>query len=147
MTQGLLMRLREDHAHFKSLLDQLKDTSSDDTDERKEKFDQLNSDIRAHMEAEEEMFYPRIKEKRPSAKEDANEGTEEHHMARKALDELDAMDKGADRWGPLLGVAKEMIEHHIAEEQAILFKHADRGFTDSELEEMRKQFDEIRGTA
>jgi hemerythrin superfamily protein len=147
MTQGLLMRLREDHEHFKHLLDQIKDTSDDDTDKRQEKFEQLNSDIRAHMEAEEEMFYPRIKEERPSAEEDANEGVEEHYMARKALDELDEMDKDHDRWMPLLSVAKEMIEHHIAEEQAVLFTHADRGFTDSELDEMRERFDEIRGSA
>lgn len=146
MAQGLLMRLREDHEHLKSLLDKLKDTGSDDADEREEKFEQLHSDIRAHMKAEEEMFYPRIKEERPSADDDADEGFEEHFMARKALEELDDMDKSDERWKPLLSVAKEMIEHHIAEEQAVLFKHAERAFSDSELEEMREQFDEIRGT-
>lgn len=145
MQQGLLMTLREDHQHFVHLLDQLKDTKADDAHEREDKFSRLYADIEAHMMAEEKIFYPALKDARASSEEDVNEGVEEHHMARKALEELDEMDRSEDRWGPLLGVAKEMIEHHIAEEQAVLFPHASRGFSDSELEEMEKQFREIRG--
>ncbi|NLO05503.1 MAG: hemerythrin domain-containing protein [candidate division WS1 bacterium] len=145
MGQDILMMLRQDHEQFKHLLDQLKDSSSDETDKREEKFSELLSGIDKHMKAEEQMFYPKLKSERSSSEEDVSEGLEEHHMARQALKELEGMDKGEERWKPLLSVAKEMIEHHIAEEQAVLFEHADKGFSDAELEKMGEEFSKIRG--
>lgn len=144
MGQGLLMVLREDHQRVKHLLDELSDTKPRDSDERQEKFDELYSGISVHMKFEEESFYPAVQKKRKSAKEDVDEGFEEHHVARQALDELKSMDKGEERWGTLLKVTKEMIEHHIAEEQAVVFEHADKGLSESELEKMGQQFEEMR---
>jgi len=144
MGQGLLMALREDHQRVKHLLDELSDTKPKDAEEREEKFSELYSGVSVHMQFEEQSFYPMVQKKRKSAKEDVDEGFEEHHVARQALDELKSIDKGEERWGTLLKVTKEMIEHHIAEEQAIVFEHAEKSLSDSEMEKMGQQFEEMR---
>ena len=144
MGQGLLMTLREEHMQVKHLLDELKESSDDDKDMREEKFDELMSTIKSHMTAEEEVFYSSLKQERASAEDEVMEAYEEHHMAEEALGELSQMDKSEERWKPLLKVAREMIEHHIAEEQAVLFEHAEKTFSDSQLEEMEQKFMELR---
>ena len=54
--------LLEDHNRLRGLLGQLKSTTSDDSERRRELLDQLVGVLTVHVQIEDELFYPAIAE-------------------------------------------------------------------------------------
>ena len=67
---------------------------------------------------------------------------EEHHVAEMVLKELEKMPKGEDQWGAKMSVFKELVEHHIKEEECPIFKSAEKALTQDEFEKITKQFEQ-----
>jgi hemerythrin-like domain-containing protein len=75
------------------------------------------------------------------SKEHALEGLEEHHAAEMVLKELLALDPGDERFKAKATVLKEMIEHHIKEEEDKIFDDLESK-NKGELDEIFSQFEE-----
>jgi hemerythrin-like domain-containing protein len=75
------------------------------------------------------------------AREDAMEGMEEHHVTEMVLKELEKMPKGEDQWGAKMSVFKELVEHHIQEEETKVFKSAEKALDHDEIQSIMKQFE------
>ena len=89
----------------------------------------MADELVAHMVIEEHVFYPRIRE---LDKDLVKESFEEHAVARFEL--ARALIAEGEEQEVRLGVLKELIEHHIKEEQEELFPKVRRGIPKAELE-------------
>lgn len=103
---------------------------------KKELADKVCLALRAHMQAEEEIFYPEVLAGGVEG-EDINEGIAEHDAAKLLMDEIEGMDPGDELYESKVHVLSEYIEHHVKEEEEEggIFAQA-RQKTDVDLNEM-----------
>jgi len=116
--------LKKDHQEVMSMLDQIKELSSREYKQKEQLFMQMKQELVPHIKAEEKAFYSVLRENEDT-KEDAMEGMEEHHAAELIMIELEKLDKQSEFWPAKLSVFKEMISHHIKEEESKIFKDAE----------------------
>lgn len=134
----LLEMLHSQHETVKGLLEQMEQTEKKSEKERL--FAQLKHDLEPHMKGEEKYFYPALKEKEEN-KEDVLEAIEEHHAARLFLRELDGMSPDGERWDAKLAVLKEIIEHHVEEEETNIFPKAEESLSEEQMMEIGDSFE------
>jgi hemerythrin-like domain-containing protein len=96
--------------------------------------------LTAHSRAEEKVLYRGL-EKFEKGKDEALEGTVEHEVADRLVEDLSASGNfEADKWSARCTVLKELLEHHIEEEEDEMFKTARKRFDKKALSEMGKEF-------
>ena len=131
--------LKKDHKEVKGILGQLKETENK-SKERDELFQKLKEELVPHMKAEEITFYNPLLAAKKEAREAALEGSEEHHVSEMVFKELETMPKNQDQWAAKLSVFKELLEHHIKEEESTIFKTADEVLSQTKFQSILKQF-------
>jgi len=104
---------------------------------------ELSHDLIAHMIIEQELFYPAVKK----VKEDlVLESFEEHAIARFALGRLIKTEPDDESFQARVVALKELIEHHVKEEEEDLFPKVDKALGDELTPlgaEMKERFDEV----
>ena len=58
------------------------------------------------------------------------------------LKELEKMQKGEDQWGGKMSVFKELVEHHIEDEESKVFKSVEKALDHDEIQNIMKQFEQ-----
>jgi hemerythrin-like domain-containing protein len=105
---------------------------------------ELANDLAAHMTIEQEIFYPAIQS---VDRELVLESYEEHALGEVALKRLLAADPQAEEFKARVTALKELIEHHVQEEEKEMFPQVEKALGDERLEELGKQmaerFDEV----
>lgn len=139
MHQDLFELIKKDHRELEEILNQLKETSDRSFKKREDLFMQLKQEIVPHMRAEEKAFYS-VLQKSNEAKEDAMEAMEEHHAAELVMNELDKMSKQEEFWHAKLSVFKEIIEHHIEEEEGKVFQDTEQVISENQMETILENF-------
>ncbi len=139
MHQELFDILKKDHEEVKSLFQQLKETENGDAKKREELFAKVKTEIIPHQEGEEKVLYPALLENEET-KDDALESIEEHHVAKLVLRELDSMNKDSDKWLAKLKVFKEIVEHHIEEEEDDIFEDTRKAISDDQMKSVIENF-------
>ena len=86
----------------------------------------------AHMVIEEHIFYPRIRE---LMKDMVGESFEEHTVARFALARC-LTARGEEQVKARFTVLKELIEHHVKEEEEEMFPKVQKAVDEEELERL-----------
>lgn len=128
--------LTDQHNVVMGALDAMLDSKTIDDDELLATADKLV----AHMVIEEHIFYPRIRELKPEL---VSESFEEHTVARFELGRA-ILAEGAEKRSRVK-VLKELLEHHIDEEQDAMFPKVKEGIGAKELEalgvRMKAMFD------
>ena len=135
--------LKKDHEEVKGILGQLKETKESASKKREELFQKLKVELVPHMKAEESTFYPPLMAKKES-REDALEGMEEHHVSDMVVKELETTQKGEEQWGAKMSVFKELVEHHVKEEEGKIFKTAAKDLGEDEFQNIMKQFEQAK---
>ncbi len=136
---NLLDALKQDHDEVKELLQEI--LASDDGKERGDLFKKVKTNLTAHSRSEEKVLYRRLEKKSEDGKDEALEGDVEHEVADYLVESLArARDKASDQWTARCTVLKEMLEHHIEEEQGETFKTAREVFDEAQLEKMGEEF-------
>jgi hemerythrin-like domain-containing protein len=97
--------------------------------------EELANSLAAHMAIEQNIFYPAIKEADADL---INEAFEEHAVAELALKRLLATDPEAEEFQARVTTLKELIEHHVEEEEEELFPKVEKTFEEDSLEELGK---------
>jgi hemerythrin-like domain-containing protein len=100
---------------------------------------QLQKQLMAHLKAEEASFYPNLEDELET-KMLALETYEEHHVAEILFKELKALNFADAEWIAKLTVLKEIVEHHISEEETEVFKVAEKIFKEDDFSDMYKEF-------
>lgn len=106
---------------------------------------ELANDLIAHMAIEHEIFYPAVE---AIAHDLVAESFEEHALAEIALKRLLSTDPQDESFAARVVAAKELIEHHVEEEEEELFPKVEKKLGEERLEELGKQmkarFNEVR---
>lgn len=133
--------LEKQHAHVRSLFKRLEGKPKDIA----ALLDDLASSLAAHMAIEQELFYPEVRE----LKEDlVLESFEEHALAEIALKRLLATDPEDASFKARVVATKELIEHHVKEEEEELFPKVEKAIEAERLtqlgKQMKQRFDEVQ---
>jgi hemerythrin-like domain-containing protein len=136
--------LKKQHREVRSLFKKIEGT--EDGGERRELLDQITDALKAHTELEESVFYPAIRESgAKKAEEMVLEAFEEHHVVDLVLAEAPDLDPEAESFAAKMTVLKELVEHHIEEEEKEMFPLASKLGQD-EREELGRRLQEEAAT-
>jgi hemerythrin-like domain-containing protein len=137
--------IREDHQAVQKILNDMQETSSRATQRRQEDVTKFTQLIEPHMMAEEEVFYPQARERGESKlREHVIEAYDEHRIAKMVLAELQKMSPQDEAWLPKAKVLKDLIEHHIEEEEGELFEEARKALNQQQIQQITQQFHQTK---
>jgi hemerythrin-like domain-containing protein len=130
--------LKADHATLKRLLRQLDETGDRAVKERERLVNEIERDVKVHSQIEEEVFYPAFKAATAKMEEQSMfyEAAEEHHVVDMVLPALKAANKKSPEFEAKATVLKELLEHHIKDEETEMFKVARQVFSEEQLREL-----------
>ena len=124
--------LKTDHRRFEKLLKDGEDSTERARKGRREILQALTSELNVHEAIEEQILYPAL-EPHPEAHKVVLEGFQEHHVADMIVKELHDVSTDDEQWGAKFKVLKENVEHHISEEENIMFPAARAALPKEEL--------------
>lgn len=135
--------LKKDHAKVKELLETLSKTTSRAVRTRLLLLEEVSNLLKLHEDIEETLFYPSIKEK-SKTRELTLEAYQEHHIVDLDLKEIVKLDPKSDEWKAKLTVLKEHVEHHVHEEEDVLFPKVKEVFDKTILESMGEKMEKMK---
>lgn len=135
---NVFQHLKTEHEELRSLLNELGETTTRAAKTRAEGLDKVRHDLAQHMAYEEEVFYPELI-KQAKLREYVLEGYEEHNVARFALRGLDDVPTDDERWSIRIKVLKELLEHHIEEEEGEMFPAAREALDEDTIQALGDQ--------
>ncbi|NLF29530.1 MAG: hemerythrin domain-containing protein [Planctomycetes bacterium] len=121
--RGVLARLLSEHEDVRQTLEAMAGSTSRASRKRGRLLESLKKDLLPHMAGEEQVVYKAV---RKACRNDRQiqtvlEGYEEHRHARRALQRLERADPSSAEWSTRQKVLKELLEHHIADEESEFF--------------------------
>ena len=136
--------LKQDHDVVGQLLADLVATTRRGTKTRRDLLSRIKQELEVHIRIEEEIFYPAFKAAGTIADDDKMyfEALEEH----RAADELvlvDLMNTAVDgeQFGGRAKVLKELVEHHVKEEEKSMFPRARELFGKTRLQTLGEELE------
>jgi hemerythrin-like domain-containing protein len=134
--------LKADHRTVKDLLTEL--AESDAGIKRRRLLDKLRTELEVHMQLEESLVYPLVREH--IGEEEEEEADVEHGLAREGLSKLAGLVDG-----PGFGAAVEMLEggisHHVKEEEKEILPQLKRQLPREEWLGLGKELQKGKGAA
>lgn len=131
--------LEKDHDEAKELLEQI--FAANRSARRTSLLMQLKTALTAHSRAEERTVYDRmLKTTSSDSQELADEGYVEHRIVDHLFAELASADSGSTRWLATAKVLRELVHHHIDEEQTDIFAELGEHFDADQLAAMGAAF-------
>jgi len=136
----ILDTLRIEHDEVKTLLSDLQDAST--PGERRALVQSIRLALIPHTKAEEKVVYDAVLALRDrDARIDGHEGYLEHEWASKTLQRLDSIsDVNSPEHVATAKVLKELVEHHISEEERNVWRDVKKHFSDKERIRMNLAF-------
>ena len=140
--------LKADHTKVRKMLRELEATTERAVKTRESLLRDIEQELKIHSKLEEELFYPAFKqaaEKRDD-RQMFYEATEEHHVVDMVLPELKFTSPKSEQFGAKAKVLKELVEHHIREEENEMFAKARQLMSSQELLELGEKIEARRET-
>jgi hemerythrin superfamily protein len=135
----ILDTLKAEHDEVQDLLEKLVD--SDNAREQKLLADKIKRALVPHTKAEEKVVYDAVLALRgKDAKIDGNEGYIEHGLADATLKKLDRLTANSPEFLAAAKVLKELIDHHVEEEERNIWAQVKENFSDAQREKMNRDF-------
>ncbi|WP_285423190.1 hemerythrin domain-containing protein [Pseudomonas sp. efr-133-TYG-103a] len=138
--------LTADHERVKSILSQLSESTERGVKKRTDLLNKLEMEITIHTKLEEELLYPAFKE--AGAKEQDimyYEAKEEHRTVDSlVLPDLKQTDPSTPEFSGRVKVVKELLEHHIEEEESEMFPQAKKLLGKAKLDELGAQMEAMK---
>lgn len=131
--------LHDDHAVAERLFSDILRTSSADKARREELFHTLKEALIKHSHAEEKVFYPQLRDKKP-AHDLIEHGTDEHHQVEKLLSQMDNIPADSDDWLDTLETIHAKVKDHVEEEENDIFPKARQLLGEGELNQLTDRF-------
>jgi hemerythrin superfamily protein len=130
--------IKQDHDQMRSMLKELCTTGNGDGRRRDALFPPLKNELMMHQQVEEAVLYTWLKDVEETRAE-ALEAIAEHQVVNGLIEELALMPKDSDEWFAKFGVLKELVEHHMKEEEGEFFEAARKVIDRGKAEEMAGQ--------
>jgi len=138
--------LVQDHVRVKDILTQLSESSERALKKRADLLAKLEMELIIHTHLEEEILYPAFKQA-GSKEQDIMyyEAKEEHRTVDSlVLPDLKATDPGTPEFAGRVKVCKELLEHHIEEEEEEMFPQCEELLGSDQLEELGAQMEALK---
>ncbi len=137
-----LKLLMDQHRETEQLFKAYFETEEEDARNRKLLFLQIADSLAAHATIEETHFYPAVKERSKDQESDVLESLEEHLAVKRILSDLLDMQPTDRMFDAKMTTLKEMVEHHVGEEEKEMFPEVRKLFSKEELEELGKAMED-----
>jgi hypothetical protein len=136
----ILDTLKKEHDEVKDLLEELSDAEK--PAQRRNLVQKIKAALVPHTKAEEKVVYDAVIALRDKdAQMDGYEGYLEHEWAAKTLQRLEAIVNAASPEHKAAGkVLKELVEHHIDEEEKNVWADVKEHFSDEDRKMMNVKF-------
>jgi hemerythrin superfamily protein len=95
--------------------------------------------LTAHAAVEEELFYPAVARQAgedEKAEDSVREANEEHALVKNLVAELEEMSASDEQYEAKVKVLKDVVEHHVEEEEGQLMPKAKKLLSSEQLEEL-----------
>lgn len=133
--------LKADHEKVKAILTQLSESTDRAVKKRTDLLDKLEMEISIHTQLEEQILYPAFKA--AGGKDEAEmyyEAKEEHRTVDSlVLPDLKATDPTTPEFAGRVKVVKELLEHHIEEEETEMFPQAKKLLGKAKLDQLGEE--------
>jgi hemerythrin superfamily protein len=137
--------LTNDHDRLKPLLDQLV-AASEVNDNTKDILNQIRDLLVPHSRAEEAVFYNSLRGL-DLTKELVMDGYREHLEAETLLRSLRGLEKINIEWTAAAKKLRDILNHHIADEEDRIFPQSKQVLLDEEVRQMAVAFDQLKQKA
>ena len=138
----ILDTLKKEHDEVKAMAKQMVD--SDSAPERKALLKKIKNALVPHVRAEEKTVYDPVIAVRgggDKTKVDGNEGYLEHELADRTLAKLGKISQArSPEFTAAAKVLKELLDHHIEEEERNIWADVKEHFSDQQRAEMNAKF-------
>lgn len=138
--------LKADHVRVKDILAQLSESTDRAIKKRTDLVAKLEMEITIHTKLEEEILYPAYKEAGGKDQEEMYyEAKEEHRTVDSlVLPDLKATDPSTPEFAGRAKVVKELLEHHIEEEETEMFPDAKKLLGKAKLDELGAEMEAMK---
>jgi hemerythrin superfamily protein len=119
---GVFHHLAAEHAEVSILMMRIAN-SSEESSVRSELFPDLRRKLLAHAHAEEEEFYPQLRQL-PELADLVERSLQEHKQIETQLDELEAGDKSSESWTKRFEETMHAVQRHVDLEEDQVFPKA-----------------------
>lgn len=138
--------LKADHEKVKGILSQLSESTDRALKKRVDLLDKLEMEITIHTQLEEQILYPAFKEAGGKEEDEMYyEAKEEHRTVDSlVLPDLKNTDPSTPEFAGRVKVVKELLEHHIEEEETEMFPKAKKLLGKAKLDELGEQMEVMK---
>jgi hemerythrin superfamily protein len=141
-SHAIFTKLKRDHRMVSMMLQSIQFMPRTQVKARKELFNKMKTALLAHAKSEEALIYPALRAKRASHVE-ALEAFAEHQIIHELINELSRLNAGKDEFDAKLRLLKEVIMHHVREEESTVFRLMKKEFTGKQLKNFDEKFVEL----
>ena len=127
--------LTAQHEEVASLFEKLADASS--PRRKQQLFEALADMLAVHVTIEERHFYPAVRAKR--TEDILLESLEEHLSVKRVLSDLLATPVGDETFDAKLAVLRDLVSHHVEEEERDLLPKVELLFDDEQLVDIARE--------
>jgi hemerythrin-like domain-containing protein len=140
-TSDILHTLKKEHDEVKGLLKEL--SNAEKPAQRRALVLKIKAALVPHTKAEEKVVYDAVIALRDKdAQRDGYEGYLEHEWASKTLQRLESISNaGSPEHKAAAKVLKELVEHHIEEEESSVWSDVKENFSDEDRKRMNVAFE------
>ena len=116
--------LTQDHRNVKDLFEQYEALSDRAFIGKKKLAEKICLELTKHATAEEEIFYPAVRQASKKNEDIIDEATVEHASAKSLIAQILTMEPSDDLYDAKIKVLSEQIDHHVQEEESEMFPKA-----------------------
>mgnify|MGYP001236416081 CR=1 FL=1 len=137
----VLTHIKEEHNEFKDLMKKIQESKDS---KKKDLFRDLYAKLNGHHEAEEHVLFPLVKEKVDEEdKKVVLEMIEEHSLGNYQFSVLERTSIDNETWDAKFSVLKEVLEHHMDEEEEDFITLARKVLPKEQLEDLLDEFESL----
>ncbi len=136
---NILEEIKKEHEEFRGLVSQIENSRNN---KKKQLFEELYAKLIGHHEAEEHVLFPDVKKNSDGeGQEIVREMIEEHSLAACQLSVIQKTSLENETWDAKFSVLKEVLTHHMDEEEKSLIKQAKKVLDKEILEAKYEAFE------
>lgn len=146
----ILQLIKRDHEDVKALFKEFAATSDRAKSTRAKLASKIIDQLDLHTRVEEDVFYSTLRERLKSGTQERTkvlEGFEEHAAARDVMGKIEDTDPKDETYVAKMEVLRENVEHHVKEEESVIWKIAKTLLSKEELTELGQRFQESKARA
>jgi hemerythrin superfamily protein len=134
--------LTEDHRKVEALFQQFEGEA--DPVRRRDVGDRILSELTVHAEVEETHFYPQARSATPGAEELTDESLQEHRQVKDTISQIETMQPEDGGYVPAMQRLKQLVQHHVQEEEGELFPKVSGALGEDRLAEIGARIDDMK---